>query len=566
HPKEFFKNLWRTISSGNVWRGEIKNRAKDGSYYWVDTTIVPFLNEENRVSQYLAIRFDITTRKIAEEEKYSFQATLENSLNEIYMFDSETLRFTYVNKGALLNLGYSEKEIRTLSPLDLKPDFTESSFNQLISPLKNDEKERVVFITNHKRKDGSLYPVEVDLQLVTEGDERRFIAIILDITERRKAEQSILEANERFEKVTEATQDAIWDWDIANDTFYRSNVIEKYFGVHAPKHMNKSDFWKEQFHPEDLADLQKGLDEALADSSRSHWESEYRIINEEGEILHIIDRGVIIRNEAGKAIRMIGAMTDATEQKNLEIQLKNVNRKLQKHTYELERSNEELEQFAFITSHDMQEPLRMISSFMDLLEKRYGDQLDEKALQYIHFATTGAKRMKQIILDLLEYSRANRPKEKVDDIDLNQVLSDFKELRRSLISENSVSILSDELPSVITYKALVTQIFHCLLDNAIKYAKVDTAPVIEIKSREKENKWEFAISDNGVGIDPEYFDKIFVIFQRLHNREEYKGTGIGLAIAKRSVEFLGGQIWLESVVGEGTTFYFTIPKIKSNNS
>lgn len=244
--------------------------------------------------------------------------------------------------------------------------------------------------------------------------------------------------------------------------------------------------------------------------------------------------------------------------------LEKLNESLKSYSLELERSNEELEQFAFVTSHDMQEPLRMISSFMDQLKRKYGDQLDEQALQYIYFATDGAKRMKQIILDLLEYSRANRPREEEEKINLNNVISDFKELRRKLISENSVSIISDELPSLKTYKALITQIFHCLLDNAIKYSKKDVATIIEVKVIEKEDEWEFSICDNGIGIDPQFYDKIFIIFQRLHNRDQYEGTGIGLSIAKRSIEFLGGEIWLESEIDKGTTFFFTLSKNKLN--
>ena len=240
--------------------------------------------------------------------------------------------------------------------------------------------------------------------------------------------------------------------------------------------------------------------------------------------------------------------------------LEALNKSLKNYALELERSNEELEQFAFITSHDMQEPLRMISSFMDQLKRKYGDQLDEKALQYISFATDGAKRMKQIILDLLQYSRANRPEGEIEEVDLNEVLSKYKELRRKIISEKSVAIYSDDLPVFRTYKAVVTQIFHGLLDNAIKYSKSGIAPVIEIKVAEKEMEWLFSFNDNGIGISPQFFNKIFDIFQRLHNRDEYQGTGIGLSITKRSVEFLGGAIWLESEPGVGTTFFFTVSK------
>jgi PAS domain S-box-containing protein len=235
---------------------------------------------------------------------------------------------------------------------------------------------------------------------------------------------------------------------------------------------------------------------------------------------------------------------------------------LEQYTYELERSNEELEQFAFVASHDLQEPLRMITSFMDLLQRKYGDQIDEKGHQYIHFATDGAKRMKQIILDLLDYSRASKSIEGKEEVDLNEILSEFKQLRRKIISEKSASINSNKLPILYTYKVAIMQTLHCLLDNALKYTEVGTVPKIEINAIENEKEWEFSIQDNGIGIDSQFYDKIFVIFQRLHNNDKYSGTGIGLSITKKHVEFLGGRIWLESTPKKGTIFYFIIPKIK----
>ncbi len=233
---------------------------------------------------------------------------------------------------------------------------------------------------------------------------------------------------------------------------------------------------------------------------------------------------------------------------------------VRKTNLELERSNEELEQFAFISSHDLQEPLRMISGFMDQLKRKYANQLDNKALQYIDFATDGAKRMKKIILDLLLYSRANRPTELIEEVNLNELIAEYTLLRRKLISEKKGVISFDKLPTLQTYRAPITQIVHCLLDNALKYMKENVHPCIKIQAKEFETVWEFSFKDNGIGIDEQFFDKIFVIFQRLHVRNQYDGTGIGLSIAKRSVEYLGGEIWLESKVGEGTTFYFTIPK------
>ena len=273
-----------------------------------------------------------------------------------------------------------------------------------------------------------------------------------------------------------------------------------------------------------------------------------------------MDRGLIIRDNMGKAIRMIGAMTDITKSKTQEQELLLLNESLQSYAKKLERSNEELEQFAYVSSHDLQEPLRMISSFMDMLKRKYANQLDEKALQYINFATDGAKRMKQIILDLLEYSKAGRPIEAIEMVNLNELINDYKELRRKIISEKSATISTPDLPVIYSYKAAITQVLHSLLDNAMKYSKDKIAPHIEVSVKENKDEWRFAIKDNGIGIEPEFFDKIFVIFQRLHGREKFEGTGIGLSVAKRHVELLGGKIWLESATDEGSTFYFTILK------
>ena len=382
-----------------------------------------------------------------------------------------------------------------------------------------------------------------------------------NIDERKEAALKLQQANERFEKVTEATNDAIWDWDMVNKIFYRSNAIKRFFGEDALNSLPEKDFWSDKFHPEDISKINESLEEAIANPLITRWECEYRILKEKNKIIFVIDRGIIIRNPEGKAIRIVGAMTDISEQKHMTLQLSDLNESLQQYTLELERSNEELEQFAFVASHDLQEPLRMISSFLDQLKRKYGDQLDAKAHQYIHFATDGAKRMKQIILDLLKYSRASTSTEAMEEVDLNEVLSEFLQLRRKIISEKTAVISSEKLPILFSYKAAVTQILHCLLDNALKYTDDGKSPVINLEVVEKDKEWEFAIKDNGIGIAPEFYDKIFTIFQRLHNRDEYSGTGIGLSIAKRHVEFLGGRIWLESEVGEGSIFYFSIPKI-----
>jgi signal transduction histidine kinase len=233
---------------------------------------------------------------------------------------------------------------------------------------------------------------------------------------------------------------------------------------------------------------------------------------------------------------------------------------LEKSQDALQLKNAELEEYVFVASHDLQEPLRLVSSFMNKLNANYRGHLDEKALQYIHFASEGATRMKQIILDLLDYSRAGRTTEALEMVDVNQIVSDFIDLKAKVISEKSATIVSGELPILRTNKEALTQVIHSLLDNAIKYSREGSAPRLDIDAKEKRDEWCFSIKDNGIGIDPKFFDKIFLIFQQLHNRNEYEGMGVGLPIAKKHVKAWGGEIWVKSEKENGSIFYFTVPK------
>jgi light-regulated signal transduction histidine kinase (bacteriophytochrome) len=227
---------------------------------------------------------------------------------------------------------------------------------------------------------------------------------------------------------------------------------------------------------------------------------------------------------------------------------------------QLENSNNELEQFAYITSHDLQEPLRMISSFLSQLETKYRDKLDQKAHQYIYFAVDGAKRMRQIILDLLEFSRIGQTRESKEPFAIQDIVLDFCNTHQEMIKEKNAQFIYDELPVITNYKTSVTQLFNNLLENALKYSKKDTPPIIKIKAEDLGAYWQFSITDNGIGISEKDFDEIFVIFRRLHDKNSYSGTGIGLAIVKKNIEKLQGRIWLTSKINHGTTFSFTLKK------
>jgi signal transduction histidine kinase len=240
---------------------------------------------------------------------------------------------------------------------------------------------------------------------------------------------------------------------------------------------------------------------------------------------------------------------------------KKAGEKLARALVDVQRSNKELEQFAYVASHDLQEPLRMVSSYTQLLAQRYADQLDEKALKYINYAVDGAVRMQGLINDLLTYSRINTRGQPLELIDTHAILGEAIRNLFAAIEENRAIITNDDLPTIRADPTQLLQVFQNLVANAIKFHGKNP-PRVHVSVQDMGNEWKFSVKDNGLGIDNRYADKLFVIFSRLHTREEYPGTGIGLAICKRIVERHGGRIWFESKLGKGSTFYFSLPKDK----
>lgn len=248
--------------------------------------------------------------------------------------------------------------------------------------------------------------------------------------------------------------------------------------------------------------------------------------------------------------RVLVSLADITE-------LRQVQRLLERQKAELQRSNEELQQFAYIASHDLQEPLRMVSSYLQLLERRYVKQLDQDALDFIGFAVDGAKRMQKLITDLLAYSRASTRGNSPEPIDSGAVLAEVLHDLGQLIADTGAVIDVGQLPTLTADRGQFGQLLRNLLANAMKFT--EKPPRIKVSAQWDGEAWVFSVTDNGIGIAPEHMDRIFLIFQRLHSRAEYPGTGIGLAICKRIVERHGGRLWVESQVGQGSTFHFSIP-------
>jgi light-regulated signal transduction histidine kinase (bacteriophytochrome) len=246
---------------------------------------------------------------------------------------------------------------------------------------------------------------------------------------------------------------------------------------------------------------------------------------------------------------------DITERKDAE-------KELHKLAEELKRSNAELEQFANVASHDLREPLRTISAFLKLFEKKYKGKVDEKADEYISFTMDSVTRIDALLNDLLEFSKlggkVRKMKPVICAVALEQAIYDL----RSAIEESGTEITYDLLPTVLASESQITRLFQNLISNSIKY-RSEKKPKIHISAKQKDDQWIFSVKDNGMGIDPEFFERVFVVFQRLHTRQEYQGTWMGLALCKKIVELHGGRIWVESELGKGATFYFTLPMMEA---
>ncbi len=248
------------------------------------------------------------------------------------------------------------------------------------------------------------------------------------------------------------------------------------------------------------------------------------------------------------------------QQINYQQRLLETNRQLLEKAEQLSASNSDLQQFAHIASHDLQEPLRMISGFLTQLEKKYAGQLDNKALEYIHFASNGAARMRQTLISLLEYLSLNRKTDAKEQFELSDLILEIINMNQPLIEVSNAEIKHDALPLLYSNRILVLHLFQNLIVNALKYSRKNRRPVIGISAKELPQHWEFSITDNGIGIESGSLEEIFGLFHRLHTREIYEGSGIGLAICKRITESLGGRIWATSEEGIGSTFYFSIEK------
>jgi PAS domain S-box-containing protein len=374
----------------------------------------------------------------------------------------------------------------------------------------------------------------------------RFAVVFMDVTERKRTEEALRESQADLNRAQAVAHTGSWRLDVRKNELRWSDETHRMFGI-PPGTLMTYEAFLAAVHPDDRDFVDRSWAAALRGEP---YDIEHRILVGD-QVKWVRERAELEFDAQGVLLGGFGTVQDVTERKQAEL-------RLAEQAEELARSNKELEQFAYIASHDLQEPLRMVASYVQLLADRYRGRLDDRADHYIHYAVDGAVRMKRLIDALLSYSRVGTPGNPPAPADSQAILQEVLRHLQGTIEEKQAVVTHDALPTVPADAVQLGQLFQNLIANALKFTG-EAPPRIHIAAQREHRAWRFSISDNGIGLDPEHAGRIFEIFQRLHGPAEYPGTGIGLAICKKIVERHGGRIWVESQPGRGATFYFTIP-------
>ena len=568
-------------ATGTIHSDETQITAKNGDerYWEFTTTPLGTSGDERRI--FLTTAVDITERRNAEASLRQMNEGLEHRIedrtreltlaNESLQRQSEQLReqaalldlasdgivvrdlrgtIVYWSAGATAMLGYSRDQALG------QPSYR---LLQTVFPQPVNEIEQQVVTTGHwsgevtmTRRDGTSIAVESSWTLTRSdrGAAQGFLEVHRDITARKLAAESLRESELKFRAVAETANEGIVSADEQGTIRYWNPGAERMFG--------------------------RTEREALGQPLTILMPERYRGAHENGMAHYLATRDARM---VGRTVETLGERADGTEFP-LEISLsswqtskgtffsailrditarKRSEEALEEKAEELARSNHELEQFAYVASHDLQEPLRMVSNYTQLLGRRYRDRLDGDAQEFIDFAVDGAKRMQALIHDLLQYARVGTRGKEFRPTPANRVVEDALTNLAGAIEESGAEVRVEALPTISCDGTQLTQVFQNLIGNALKFRSKDSKPIVQISARLDPIGWRFVVADNGIGIEPKYFERIFQMFQRLHGREHYEGTGIGLALCKKIVERHGGQITVASELGKGTTFSFVLP-------
>ncbi|MGB9978509.1 PAS domain S-box protein [Methanobacterium sp.] len=523
-----------------------------GEVRYIHTRSSVLLDDEGKPDKMYGVTEDITERKQAEEQIKRLADIVDSSDDAIIGEDLNGIILSW-NRGAEKIYGYSAHEMIGKHIFTLTPPSEQKEISRFMEEVKKGRKV-AHYEAQRTKKDGSIVDILVTLSPIknVNGEITGISLIVRDITERKKAEKALAESEEKLNTTIESSPDSIIASDLdLNITSCNQATVDMYGASSSDELIGLNAL--ELVDPKDRQTLIDATKTALIEKKSVILELNSVTIDNK-KVFPVEISGNSIRDTESNPIGFVAITKDITDRRNAE-------RERETLIGELERSNQELQQFAYIASHDLQEPLRTISSFTQLLARRYSGQIDKDADEFIGFIVDGTNRMQAMIKDLLQYSRVQTRGEEFKPTDVQNALDNALFNLKVTIDENNAEITSEKLPVVIADEKQLIQLFQNLIGNAIKFKKPDEPPKIHILSKKDEENKEYilGVSDNGIGMDQQYAGRIFELFQRLHTRDEYKGTGIGLAVAKKIVERHGGKIWVESELGKGSTFYFTMP-------
>jgi PAS domain S-box-containing protein len=562
------QNIIDLITQGKtkVLAYEYRAKHKELGYRWVSDNRSVVYDERNMPVAIVGSLRDITERKQVQEalrqSEEKFRRVLENSHDMIYSLNLKSDKYEYISPASERILGYTPEEAMrhsleetraTIHPEDIQK--IDENVLELIAS-KGASASRIEYRINHKELG---YRWVSDSRSIVYDDTHMPVAIVgslRDITESRLAQDELHQREQDYLMLLESTHDSMVVVDAETlKVVYGNRRSALMFGFDPVLQDGVGTNLLDFVCPEDREKAVKGFAEDLYQSERRQ-RYDVRVKTRDGREIWV--SALATRIEFRGRVAVLLSLRDVTETRKAQELLKQT-------MAELVRSNAELERFAYVASHDLQEPLRMVASYTQLLARRYKGKLDSDADEFIGYAVDGATRMQQLINALLDYSRVSTRGKPFEPTSCEETLNQAIANLQASITENSAVVTHDNLPTVLADATQMVQLFQNLIGNAIKFHS-EKKPEVHVGAERNGTEWIFSVRDNGIGIDPQYFDRIFVIFNRLHSRQEYPGTGIGLTICKKIIERHKGRIWVESQPGNGATFYFTIPDGREEKS
>ena len=528
--------------------------TKRGEQIPIEDSGAPIRDPDGKIAGVALVFRDISARRRAERELERWQQIFAQAAFGMFVFDPAAGTIRHANKAFADLHGYSVEELQGMPLSKLVPLEEECVLASCLGSLCTEGHQLLEGV--HVHKDGTPFACLMDMATfpVENWRETYSAGYCSDISDRKQLEDALRESEERFRTLTGALPQLVWSSKPSGRIEYVNPLWRAYAGW-LPETEAPGDPWTEVLHPEDHEHYVRQWAESIASGDPFDIQVRLRRWNE-GDYRWFLCRGVALRNRNGEIIRWLGACTDIQDQVQSAMQLKQANEALR-------RSNDDLEQFAYAASHDLQEPLRMVAIYSQLLQAEYGNLLDDNARSYIEFAVNGSRRMATLLRDLLTYSRvANAPSDATAITNAKPALAEALLNLQTALEDSGAEVTIDPLPWVRVPDVHLVQLFQNLIGNSIKYRKAGKEGgklVVEVKAkRESPQTWLFSVEDNGIGIEARSLPQIFGVFKRLHG-QSFEGTGIGLALCQKIVERAGGKIWVESEVGRGSVFFFTLP-------